>query len=353
MGDMSAGDKIPSTWFTTEHLSPREQFDAWHESISVVFDAQPLAERQPQEGFSASVRAYHLGEVMLSQVEFEGQRFTRDKRRAAADGLDHYLVHLYATGGLVGTAHDRERVLAGGDLQILDLSQPNLTQAKASGTIALIIPRDTLRQALPDADLHGLVLRGQEGAGALLSDYMRSLKRRADSITAADAPFVARATTEMVAACFHSTAETMARARATLEAAILERIQRHIAANLASPDLHPDRLCGRFAISRTQLYRLFEPVGGVAAYIQDRRLARAYTQLSDVRQGHRRIYDIAYDLGFSSEAHFSRLFRRVFGLSPSDVRARALGLLSERPLAAKDAASPDGYEAWVRNLRGV
>jgi AraC-like DNA-binding protein len=350
---MSAGDKIPSTRFTTEHLSAREQFDAWHDSISVVFDAQPLAERKPQEGFSASVRAYHLGEVLLSQVEFDGQRFVRDKQRAAADGLDHYLVHLYATGGLVGTAHDRERMLRGGDVQILDLSQPNLTQAKASGTIALVIPRDTLRQTLPDADLHGLVLRGHEGAGALLSDYMRSLNQRADSITTADAPFVARATAEMVAACFHTTAETTARARATIEAAILERIRRHIGASLSSPDLHPDRLCGQFGLSRTQLYRLFEPLGGVAAYIQDRRLARAYTQLSDIRQGHRRIYDIAFDLGFSSEAHFSRLFRRVFGLSPSDVRARALGLLSERRRAAKDAANPDGYEAWVRKLRGA
>ena len=41
----------------------------------------------------------------------------------------------------------RERVLRAGDVQILDLAQPNVTEAKASGTIAIVVPRDTLRRA--------------------------------------------------------------------------------------------------------------------------------------------------------------------------------------------------------------
>ena len=53
----------------------------------------------------------------------------RDRRKTVADGLDHYLVQLYAKGGLVGEAGDRGRVLRGGDVQILDLTQSNVTQA--------------------------------------------------------------------------------------------------------------------------------------------------------------------------------------------------------------------------------
>jgi AraC-like DNA-binding protein len=136
-----------------------------------------------------------------------------------------------------------------------------------------------------------------QGTGGLLIDYMRSLIARADAITAADAPFVARATTEMIAACFDSTAETMARARTPIEAMTLERIQRHIGATLGSPGLHPEAPCGQFRISRTQLYRLFEPLGGVAAYIQEQRLARAYAELSDATHGHRRIFDIRREGG--------------------------------------------------------
>jgi AraC-like DNA-binding protein len=206
---------------------------------------------------------------------------------------------------------------------------------------------------LPDGDLHGLVLRGDRGAGALLADYMRSLMVRAEAITTADAPFVAHATTEMIAACFRTTAETLARARTAIEAATVERIQRHIAANLASPDLLPDVLSARFNLSRSRLYRLFEPLGGVAGYIQGKRLSRAYSELADLKQSHRRIYDIAFDLGFTSEAHFSRLFRRTFGVSPSDVRARRAGVPAEPSPVKANGQVSDGYESWVRNLRRV
>jgi AraC-like DNA-binding protein len=352
---MGAERKLPFSLFSTEHLPPRDQFDAWHESISVLFDIAPLPERPAESGFAASVRAYHLGGLIVSQVDFEGQRFLRDKHRAAADGLDHYVVQLYATGGLVDTAENRERILRAGDVQILDLSQPNVIRAEASGTIAIVVPRDTLRQALPKAgDLHGLVLRGDQGTGALLTDYMRSLIARADDIAAADAPAIARATTEMIAACFHATAEPMAHARTAIEAVTLERIRRHVAAALGSPELHPEALCGLFRISRTQLYRLFEPLGGVAAYIQEQRLGRAYAQLSDATHGQRRIYDIAFDLGFSSEAHFSRIFRRAFGLSPSEVRARAREVPPGDDGTVRDGATASGgYEDWVRRLRSA
>jgi hypothetical protein len=78
-------------------------------------------------------------------------------------------------------------------VQILDLSRTNATETKASTTIALVVPRDTLREALPTGgDLHGLVLRGTGGTGGLLADYMRSLVMRADAITIADAPTIAQ-----------------------------------------------------------------------------------------------------------------------------------------------------------------
>ncbi len=349
---MDQSQKLPFSLFTTGHLSPREQFDAWHESISVIFDVAPLAQSRLDRGFEATVRGYHLGGLLVSQVDFEGQRFLRDKRRAIADGLDHYLVQLYATGGLIGACGDRERVLRPGDVQILDLAQPNITAAKASGTIAIVVPRDTLRRALPTAgDLHGLVLRGDSGTGGLLADYMRSLVARADAITMADAPLIAQATTDMIAACSHTTAETVERARTAIEMTMLERIQRHISTRLDSPELHAEALCGLFGISRTRLYRLFEPLGGVASYIQEQRLGRAYAELSNPARNHRRIYEIAFGLGFSSEAHFSRIFRSTFGLSPSDVRARAHALLSGggRQVTARPAEG--GYEDWVRQLR--
>ena len=99
-----------------------------------------------------------------------------------------------------------------------------------------------------------------------------------------------------------------------------QRIQRHITAHLESSALHTEALCAEFRISRSQLYRLFEPLGGVAHYIQEQRLTRACAELCNPAHDHRRIYEIAFALGFSSEAHFSRAFRRHVGTWPAEFR---------------------------------
>jgi AraC-like DNA-binding protein len=344
--------RIPYSLFATSHLPPRHQFEAWHASISVIFDVTPPADHRPDSGFAATVRGWHLGGLLVSAVDFDGQRFVRDRRKTVVDGLDHYLVQLYATGGLVGEAGDHGRVLNGGDVQILDLTQSNVTQAAPSGTVAIVVPRETLDQALPaPGDLHGLILRGHSGMGGLLGDYMRSLVARANSMTLAEAPLVAQATTDMIAACFQSTTETTERARAAIDQTMRQRIQRHVAAHLDSPALQAEALCAEFHVSRSQLYRLFEPLGGVAHYIQEQRLTRACTELCNPAHDHRRIYEVAYALGFSSEAHFSRVFRSTFGLSPSDVRARAQATRVDANRPAPTADANGGYEDWVRELK--
>jgi AraC-like DNA-binding protein len=261
-------------------------------------------------------------------------------------------VQLYATGGLVGAAGDQGRVLHGGDVQILDLTQSNVTQAAPSGTVAIVVPRETLDQALPaPGNLHGLILRGHSGMGGLLGDYMRSLVARAEDMTMAEAPLVAQATTDMIAACFQSSAETAARARGAIDQTMRQRIQRHISAHLDSPALQAEALCAQFRISRSQLYRLFEPLGGVAHYIQEQRVTRACAELCNPAHDHRRIYEIAFALGFSSEAHFSRVFRSTFGLSPSDVRARAQATRVDASRPAPADIANGGYEEWVRQLK--
>ena len=162
---------------------------------------------------------------------------------------------------------------------------------------------------------------------------------------------MAQATTDMIAACFQSTAETAERARTVIDQTMRQRIQRHISAHLDSPALHAEALCAQFRISRSQLYRLFEPLGGVAHYIQEQRVTRACAELCNPAHDHRRIYEIAFALGFSSEAHFSRVFRSTFGLSPSDVRGRAQATRVDASRPEPADIANGGYEEWVRQLK--
>jgi AraC-like DNA-binding protein len=115
----------------------------------------------------------------------------------------------------------------------------------------------------------------------------------------------------------------MAVAKAPIEQVQLARIKTIIRQNLRSAMLGPERLCRLAGVSRSQLYRLFEPQGGVAHYIQAERLRAACRALTAFGGG-RDISAIAEDVGFFDHSTFSRVFRREFGCTPRDFRTAAM-----------------------------
>ena len=104
-------------------------------------------------------------------------------------------------------------------------------------------------------------------------------------------------------------------------------ITRFIEANLASRELGIEKITRTFALSRASLYRLFEPVGGVACYIRTRRLARARKELTAPGLQDHRIGPIAYRAGFQSIPAFNRAFRAAYGEPPRRARQPEGGLV--------------------------
>ena len=344
--------QLPSTAFATTQSSGEDRFEAWRDSISVLFDVAPLAQGTLLNSFQAQVEAVHLGQLLLGDLRFGAQRFARSHARAAHDGLDHYLVQWYRRGGFVGQHGDGDDLhVRDGDVVVFDMARTQHTVAQDSHVLSLIVPR-----ALGDAAFagaaspHGAVLRADSVFGGLLADHLGSLHRRLPSIGMDQADDVVRATTHMLAACLRPSQRTLAEARAEVQVVTLERIQRHIGRHIGEP-LTPEALCRAFGISRHRLYQLFEPLGGVARYVLQRRLQRAFQILSTPVYRQLRVGDVATRLGFASEAHFSRAFRALFGHTPSDVRAAAEAARANgrRPQSLPSAASVE-YADWLLGL---
>src|SRR4051812_29513017 len=119
----------------------------------------------------------------------------------------------------------------------------------------------------------------------------------------------------------------------------LERIRAVIRKNMASPTLGPEKLCRLAGVSRSQLYRTFEPHGGVARYIQVQRLRLAHAMLSD--PGCRlTVAAIAERAGLFDASAFSRAFRQEFGYTPTEARFG----YAAKPLGAPAATIPDGAD---------
>jgi AraC-like DNA-binding protein len=347
-------DSIPSTSFLTEAFDADDQFDAWREVISVVFNVAPLERGAAGDGFFARANAFHLGDLVLVNTRFDGQRFLRTDRDIRADWLDHYLVQYYRDGGYVGTAGGEALAIPAGSVSVLDLAQPVDTRATAAECLSLVVPRDLLESVVPSGEaMHGKIL--DNAAGGLLGDYLASLERRLPGLDAAQTPDIVRATCHLVGACLRPSADALAHSRAQVDALLVARIRRHVDQGIRADGgagITPDSLGRGLGVSRSRLYALLKPHGGVRRFIQGRRLLWVHAALA--APGSRKsIMALAERYGFGSHAHLSRAFRQQYGYSPSDVREHPAAILQSRAaVSPAGAGAAPGFDDWIRALRG-
>jgi AraC-like DNA-binding protein len=156
-------------------------------------------------------------------------------------------------------------------------------------------------------------------------------------VTAAEAPRLAETTRAVLAALLAPSPDRLHAASAPLRQTQLQRVRGIVREHLGSATLGPARLCRLAGMSRSQLYRLFEPIGGVAAHIQAERLRAAQRALADPAD-RRGIAQIAEAVGLFDCSSFSRMFRRAYGCSPREMRALALANPASLPAPAQAPA---------------
>jgi acetamidase/formamidase/AraC-like DNA-binding protein len=126
------------------------------------------------------------------------------------------------------------------------------------------------------------------------------------------------------------------------QAAILHRICQTIERRLDDGELSPARVAQAEGISERYLQKLFEGVGdNFTHYVRERRLQRAWADLSNPTEVQRSISEIAYRYGFGDSAHFSRTFRHRFGLPPREFRQQEAGRMA--------APSVVGQRGWPQD----
>lgn len=341
-----ASNSVPRTVFSLDHVAPKERFSVWRESISCLFDVE--CEREKREaGFFARIDSGLFGDMMLAEASTITQRCSRSTQAIARDGMDHYMIQLYLAGGKQAD-YRRGSISAGRyDLVVHDLSQEFWSLTDGTHNLSLIVSRNILGAALkrPD-DQHMRVLSPAEPLAELLSAHLLTQHRLAGELTMAQAAEVGTATIALVAACLNGTACGTPGGTEGVTFARMTRIKRMIEENLADPGFSAEKIARMAGVSRSRLYAMFEPLGGVAGYTRERRLRRAFTALTHPRHGHRPIYDIALASGFLSESAFSRAFRRRFGVSPRELRrtGRASGMPDVPGFLDRR------YEHWVQHL---
>jgi AraC-like DNA-binding protein len=276
-----------------------------------------------RSAFEVDFTSYQFGDLAISRGSSSAATFERTAQTIARSGLDNIGVVTYLAGGCNLDADGRLTEVHPGDVCILDMTRRTIVRGPDYESLAVVLPRALLEPLLPNLDdLHGLILKKETPLAIMLVDHLRSLFREAPSLGLGlgDARAAARGTAALIAAFAGALANGRDTSAQAAAAASLQPLRRTIEANLANRDLGPEFLSRHAGVSRATLYRLFEPIGGVRAYIQQRRLTRAYQMITDPAHARLRVGTIAAHCGFSNDSVFSRAFREAYGVSPSDLR---------------------------------
>jgi AraC-like DNA-binding protein len=307
--------------FSTYSLPASRQLEAWRNWYGAVFEA--TSARPQEEGFAAANSNWKLNGFTFSHVSSPATYIDRTRSLLRSNHVDHWAFTLSKRTTSDIEVHGSALEVPPGVPFILSLGEEmHIGRRQQDERIQLLLARDSFQAIAPLLDAtRGTALNTSQGR--LLADYMLLLERNIPNITPEDGSRLQSAIQAMLGAYLAPSVDRLAAAGRQVDLTLMERVRQAVRRNLRSPSLGPDKLCREAATSRSQLYRLLEGEGGVARYIQRRRLSESFAILCDTSNNFS-INAIAETLCFADASNFSRAFRREFGMSPSEVRAASL-----------------------------
>lgn len=324
-------------------------FEVFEYACAPVFDAW-MTDHAENRTFDVSFRSVQIDSMILGRAGMSGGafRYRRDARKIAHTNLDLVLVQFITGGSDTRIVDGQEVVSRPGDIFISDMTRTIETRTQTCRNVTMAIPRVLLAETDVELDrLHDTVLPAASTAGRLFAAHLRTTWRERHFIAPEETSLVATATARLLANLALPVADRAER-ESSLSAARLMRIRQFIDENFARPDLGPDVICRENGLSRAALYRLFEPLGGVARSIRDRRLFHAFHALTTKRHAARNIGDIARACGFQEMSSFIRAFKARYDMTPSEARV----LLFREDLTAPRHATDDGdlLRYWIASI---
>ncbi|MGH7154063.1 MAG: helix-turn-helix domain-containing protein [Acetobacteraceae bacterium] len=320
----------PEPWCACEEidsdvLPPAQRLMPWRETGRLPMRADPADEAGKRQ-FRIRLRTLSASCGRFTDLSATPMKLSRTTLHCRRDGIDMIGLTLildqpipHQFGMKVVTT-----VIEPGQILVKDFTQPATAWWPTSvhRGLNLHLPRMAVEAALGTGGgaLHGAVLSG-DALLPMLRTQLELLAKLAPGLSLRARAAALEATVSLATAAlrveFGAPVEEEENSAGLFAAARL-LIERH----LASRHLSPEWIAAQLGCSRAHLYRIFAGHDAtVAGYVRDARLRRARALLVRGENGNVRVGDVAFRCGFDDPAHFARLFRRYFGLKPTDLRA--------------------------------
>lgn len=309
----------------TDGLHPRDRYEFWRETALYDLDAD-----RRDDGSLFRARAAGIigpeGAVYVNRADaLSGARRRGDSEK---DGCDAIAIGLMTAGQREHEEGDERRLARAGQFLVYDARRESRVRYSDYATVHVTLGRQNVEAILGAPLPSSAALASRLEAtpvGRLLASHMLALAGEMEGLGAEECAGVLGITLDLAYLSLRGIAPGGVRENAFDGAAplgdgIFSAALQLIDANLARPDLDPHLLAKLLGCSRATLYRCFaEREATIAQVIRSRRLTRARMLLA-AAPANVTIADIAMRCGYYDPGHFSRAFRRKFGVSPSDLR---------------------------------
>ncbi|MEV4680111.1 helix-turn-helix domain-containing protein [Streptomyces kurssanovii] len=312
--------------FSTDVVEAPERFAVWEEATNRSHMRNRLRSND-RDDFRAELRVLNLGEVQVSAVAYPHLEIARTAKLIRQSDPEVYQINYFLAGKGAVSLDGGDTALSVGDLVVMDSSRPYQGDVHAVpggwSHVTVQCPRGLL--PLPEKtvrSLLGVPISGRHGMGGVFARWVTDLNTRAHEFTPADVPTLTSVTVDLLASVVARYQEAEDAMSPEARRSVLQaRIHDFVRQRLADPDLTPETIAAAHGISTRHLYTLFREQGlTVAAWIRERRLECCRRDLADPRLLSCTIQAVAARWGFSDPAHFSRIFRRACGMTPTDYR---------------------------------
>ena len=175
------------------------------------------------------------------------------------------------------------------------------------------------RRMLPPRAFRVLPIPGDSGLGHVLSQLLRSVSDSLQELDDNELCAIEIAISDLIVATLNQHNDSGG--SSSSQAAILHRICQFIETRLGDSNLSLAEVARAQRVSPRYLQKLFEAANGnFTRYIRERRLERCRAELAKPDDDASSVSSIAFRWGFTDAAHFSRVFRDKYGMSPRDYR---------------------------------
>jgi AraC-like DNA-binding protein len=272
--------------------------------------------------FEAQVESHTTPELRLLSTTFSPAQVTWNSANVATCS-DDVALFVNRTSTIAVTSRGRDVILRPGEGILTSTVEVRTFERIATGeAFALHVPRSALAALVNVDDAIMKSIPRESIALRLLTVYGSAVMKEKTLATLPLRPLATAHLHELLALALEAPRDAAALAQSGgVKAARLQEAKNFIIANIARQDLSIGSAALQLAMTPRYLQRLFETEATTfSSFLLDLRLKRAHQMLCHPQFADRSVSAIAYEAGFGDLSYFNRCFRRVYGVTPSDVR---------------------------------